>query len=270
MLKHTKKVVEIYEDIQRKLYYMIPEKWDELYLYASVVEKANATASGELYFYYIPKGILRKKPISVYEIPAKFNLEESEYLKLVDVLYSKFKELKNIYKQIEADNNTWTNLTLTIKNTNFKVEYDYEDLSNSDYNSYERHILWRYYVLGISLEQCTREEREIIKRYETGVKIMSRKEKYETGIYIKNIKNIVDYTTQTYENTKEIEEVEETNEDKEVEKTEEPAKEHKKNQILMGQNKTTKETKKPQEELTKEKEEEIIEKPKKQSKYIIE
>ena len=28
MLNHTKKIKEIYEDIQRKLFYMIPEKWD--------------------------------------------------------------------------------------------------------------------------------------------------------------------------------------------------------------------------------------------------
>ena len=27
MLNHTKKIKEIYEDIQKKLYYMIPEKW---------------------------------------------------------------------------------------------------------------------------------------------------------------------------------------------------------------------------------------------------
>ena len=31
MLNHTKKVKEIYEDIQRKLFYMIPEKWDRNY-----------------------------------------------------------------------------------------------------------------------------------------------------------------------------------------------------------------------------------------------
>ena len=41
MLKHTKKIKEIYEDIQRKLYYMIPEKWDSLYLYSSVLENSN-------------------------------------------------------------------------------------------------------------------------------------------------------------------------------------------------------------------------------------
>ena len=29
MLNHTRKIKEIYEDIQRKLFYMIPEKWED-------------------------------------------------------------------------------------------------------------------------------------------------------------------------------------------------------------------------------------------------
>ena len=36
MLKHTKKIKEMYEDIQRRIFYMIPEKWDKMYLYASI------------------------------------------------------------------------------------------------------------------------------------------------------------------------------------------------------------------------------------------
>ena len=38
MLNHTKKIKEIYEDIQKRLFYMIPEKWDKLYLYSSVID----------------------------------------------------------------------------------------------------------------------------------------------------------------------------------------------------------------------------------------
>ena len=103
MLKTTKKIKEIYEDIQKKIFYMIPEKWDELYLYASVIERFGSIETGELFFYYIPKGILRKNPINVYEIPAKFNLEEAEYLRLVDLLYSKIKELREEFKKIENE-----------------------------------------------------------------------------------------------------------------------------------------------------------------------
>ena len=39
MLRHTKKIKERYEDIQKRLFYMIPEKWDKLYLYASVIDQ---------------------------------------------------------------------------------------------------------------------------------------------------------------------------------------------------------------------------------------
>ena len=101
MLKTTRKIKEIYEDIQKKIFYMIPEKWDELYLYASVIERFGNIETGELFFYYIPKGILKKNPINVYEIPTKFNLEEGEYLRLVELLYDKIKELRNEYKKQE-------------------------------------------------------------------------------------------------------------------------------------------------------------------------
>ena len=94
MLNHTKKIKEIYEDIQRMLFYMIPEKWENLYLYSSVQELAGGVQTGELFFYYIPKGIFRKNPVNVYEIPAKFNLDESEYLKLVKILFEKIKRIK--------------------------------------------------------------------------------------------------------------------------------------------------------------------------------
>ena len=225
MLKHTRKIKEIYEDIQKKLYYMIPEKWDELYLYTSIIDTPEGSTTGELFFYYIPKGILRKKPVSGYEIPAKFNLDENEYLKLVDILYAKIKELRYEQKKLESGG-IWSNLTLTIKNSKFKIVYDYEDLSRSDFNSYEKHIIWRYNVLGIAIEQCTREEREIIKRYETGARVLARKEVYETGIYIKAIRNIVDYTTQNYENNaRDIEYIAD----------EEKIASSKKNQILMDQ-----------------------------------
>ena len=225
MLKHTRKINEIYEDIQKKLYYMIPEKWDELYLYTSIIDTPEGSTTGELFFYYIPKGILRKKPVSGYEIPTKFNLDENEYLKLVDILYAKIKELRYEQKKLESGD-IWSNLTLTIKDSKFKIVYDYEDLSRSDFNSYEKHIIWRYKVLGIAIEQCTREEREIIKRYETGARVLARKEVYETGIYIKAIRNIVDYTTQNYENNaRDIEYIAD----------EEKIASSKKNQILMDQ-----------------------------------
>ena len=89
MLKHTKKIKEMYEDIQRHIYYMIPEKWDKMMLYASVSDLIDKNKTGELFFYYIPKGIFKKNPINVYEIPQRFNLDEKEYIRLVNLLYDK-------------------------------------------------------------------------------------------------------------------------------------------------------------------------------------
>ena len=204
MLKHTKKIKEMYEDIQRRIFYMIPEKWDKMYLYASVSDLIDKNKTGELFFYYIPKGIFKKNPVNVYEIPQKFNIDEKEYLNLVNILYKKIVELREEFKKIEIVP-TWTNLTMSIQGIQFKVEYDYEDLSKSKFSSYERHIIWRYNYLGIKEEKLNKQEKEIIERYLLGEKVIRRRERYEEGIYIKNIKNIVDYDTESYEAEQNIE-----------------------------------------------------------------
>ncbi len=197
MVKHTKKISEIYEEIQKKLFYMIPEKWESLYLYASVIEEKNRE-KGELYFYYEPKGIFRKKIVNVYEIPSKFNVNEQEYLKLVQELYDEIKELRNEFKKYELKE-TWSSVTIVIRNFKFMVEYHYEDLLNSPFSSYERHVIWRCKYLDIGIEQLNRKEKQILKKYGSGPKILEKIEKYEAGIYINGIQNIVDYDTKKEE-----------------------------------------------------------------------
>lgn len=218
MLNHTKKIKEIYEVIQKMIFYMIPEKWDKLYLYSSVIDMPEGKKTGELYFYYIPKGILRKKPVNVYEIPSKFNIDEEEYLKLVKALYQKIQQLREEFRKSETGS-IWSNITITIENLKFKVEYNYEDLVGSDFNSYERHVIWRYNYLGIGGAQVSKKEKEILDRYILGAKTLSRKEHYEAGIYIKDVENLIGYNTE--ENKNDIEYMEN--------------KEHKqkKNQILL-------------------------------------
>lgn len=197
MLKHTDKIKKMYEDIQRRIFYMIPEKWDKMYLYASISDLIQTQRTNELFFYYIPKGILKKNPVNVYEIPQKFNLDEREYLKLVNILYEKIVKLREEFKKEELTS-TWTNLTISIEGVKFKVEYDYEDLNKSKFSSYERHIIWRYNYLGIREEQLNKQEKDIIERYLIGEKVIRRRERYEEGIYIRDIKNIVDYDTENY------------------------------------------------------------------------
>lgn len=194
MLNHTKKIKQIYEVIQKMIFYMIPEKWDKLYLYSSVIDMPEQKTTGELYFYYIPKGILKKKPVNVYEIPNKFNIDENEYLKLVKTLYDKIKQLREEFKKSETGM-IWSNITITIQNLKFKVEYNYEDLMNDYFNSYERHIIWRYQYLGINETQVSKKDKEILNRYLLGARILPRKEHYEAGIYIKDIENMVAYNT---------------------------------------------------------------------------
>lgn len=202
MLKHTQKIKETYEDIERKIFYMIPEKWEKMYLYASIIDEENSMAKGEMFFYYIPKGILKKNPVNVYQIPAKFNLDEKEYLSLVELLYQKIKDLREEFKKIELGI-TWSNVTFSIEGVKFKAEYRYDDLVHSEFSHYDRHIIWRYRYLGIGPEQVNKEEREILKRYLTGAKTFVREEVYQSGIYIKDIKNMVDFDTTKIETVQE-------------------------------------------------------------------
>ena len=219
MLNHTKKIKQIYENIQKELFYMIPEKWDKLYLYSSIIDMPDGKKTGELYFYYIPKGILKKKPVNVYEIPNKFNLDENEYLTLVKYLYEGIKQVREEFRKSEITGELWSNITITIQNLKFKVEYNYEDLLNSYFNNYERHIIWRYEYLGIGQEQVSKKDREILERYFKGAKEPVKKDIYEAGIYIKDVGNQIGYNTEEIEKPKEPQE----------------PKKRRKNQILLSE-----------------------------------
>lgn len=211
MLRHTKKIKEKYKDIQEKLYYMIPEKWDSLYLYASIIENEGEKTTGELFFYYIPKGILKKNPVNVYEIPAKFNISENEYGKLVELLYDTIKSLREEF--IITSQKPWSNLTIIIKNTKFAIEFGYEDLEKEGLTSYERHIIWRYKYLGLSIDYSSKEEKEVLRKYLVDKELNGEKEKeyYESGIYVNGVKNIVDYDTADYERKENFEDITQKN-----------------------------------------------------------
>ncbi len=210
MLKDIKNIRKKYEEIQRKIFYMIPEKWDEVYLYASIIERLGSLQTGELFFYYVPKGLIKRKPINVYEIPSKFNIDEEEYLKLVEILYRNIKELREEFKA--SKQKVWSNVTIIVKKSKFKIEYNYDDLQNALHNNYERHIIWRYKYLNHEIEFCNKEERQILQKYLNGPKKISHTETYEEGIYITDIKNIVDYETAGYESIQNAEYVSSKNE----------------------------------------------------------
>ena len=151
----------IFDDIQKKLFYMIPEKWDAIYLYASFVEDPLRKPVGEMYFYYLPKGILKRKPVNVYQIPGMFNIDEESYNELIQRLFFNIKQLRAIHK--ECNPKIWSNITISIENFQFKIEYAYEDLGKkSEFTPYERHIIWRYKHLNDDFDFQTKEEKNII------------------------------------------------------------------------------------------------------------
>ena len=199
MLNHTKQIKEMYEEIQRKLLYMIPEKWESIYLYSSVIEEGKKEPTGELFFYYIPKGIFRKNPVNVYEVPSKFNIDEKQYVDLVRNLYDDIKQLREEFKRT-TPGKMWSNLTISITNMKFRAEYSYEDLVNNAFNSYERHVIWRYKYLGIGPEQISKKDKDILYRYFNDARNLEEVEEYNAGIYIEqDTKNIFEYNTQENE-----------------------------------------------------------------------
>lgn len=181
-----------YEQIQKQLFYMIPEKWDRVYLYASVVDHFNGLQTGEMFFYYFPKSILKKNPVNVYEVPKKFNIDESAYLKLAEKLY---KEIKALRKElVTIGEKPWSSVTISIENFKFNAKYEYENLQDSNYTSYDRHLIWRYQYLDIPLTSYSKKERKMIEEYLQSQKHKNNKSAtYQEGIYKKTVSNITEY-----------------------------------------------------------------------------
>ena len=183
MLNNSKRIKEIYEKIQRKIFYAIPEKWDELYLYASIIDRLGNVQTGEMYFYFMPKGILKRKYINVYEIPSKYDIEEDEYMEVVQLLYDEIKELREEF--IRTKQKVWSNITISIKNSRFKIEYNYDNLIGGKDAYYEHHIYWRYKYLHI--EPQGKKERQALENYlaNQNQNKNKRNEQYDEGIYLK-------------------------------------------------------------------------------------
>lgn len=198
MLRTTKSMKEKYEQIQTCLFDIIPEKWEEVYLYASVIE-INKRLSGELYFYYLPKGFIRKKLINVYEVPSRFNIKEEEYMTLVKRLFDAIKSLRQDF--IDTEQKVWTNLTIVIANCKFKVEYGYEPIKLTEEDTNRRHVIWKYKYLGLGGE--VKEERKILDRYFSREILMEpKKEVYEAGLYLKKVNNVIDFDKEEKEEIK--------------------------------------------------------------------
>lgn len=184
---------KLYSEIQKKLFYIIPEKWDSIYLYASIIDEPNKKVSGEMYFYYFPKSLIKKKAINCYEVPSLFNLDEDEYANLISSLYTLLRKLRVVY--FKRNNKKWTNITIIIENHQFKVKYDYQDLKNSMFDSYERHVIWRYIYLKPEYELLSKKDKNILNKYieYSQNNEIPKKDIYIEGMYKEPVKNIVDF-----------------------------------------------------------------------------
>ncbi len=183
----------LYSEIQKKLFYIIPEKWESIYLYASVIDMPNQKPIGEMYFYYLPKGIIKKKFVNGYEIPSIFNIDEEQYSKLITDVYNLIKLLRE--HTIQTKRKVWSNINISIENFKFKIEFDYEDLKKSEFDSYERHVIWRYNYLKEDSEYLSRKDKKIIDKYlkYSENKTPLKKDTYIEGIYKQPVKNIIDF-----------------------------------------------------------------------------
>lgn len=196
-----KRIGKIYEEIEKKICNMIPEKWDKVYLYVSIMKGINKLETGEMFFYYYPKGVIKKNPINVYEVPSKFNLDDEMYLKLADSLYREIQRLKEL--MVRQGEEPWTNLTISIENFQFKVEFDYEDLRKSNFTNVERNLIWQFKYLKKDLGAYRRKERKILEKYIEMEEFNPRRIKtYVEPFYLKPETNLVDYNTEYKEKLK--------------------------------------------------------------------
>ena len=191
-LSTSTRMKELYKDIQHSLFDMIPEKWNKIFLYASVMDGRNKLETGEMYFYYIPKGILKREPVNVYEVPNKFNLDENAYFKMADDLYGVIKKLRKEY--ISVNREIWSNVVISIEDYMFKVEYGFENLASSPYSSYDRHLVFRYKYLKTGLNSYNKREKQMVLDFIDKEEKEGRKvDEYEESLYATPNKNLVNF-----------------------------------------------------------------------------
>jgi len=188
-----RKEKEYYMQIQDHLFRMVPENWKKIMLHTAIIDIKNQKAKGEMYIYYIPKGILKRKPVNCYEVPALFDIDEEEYSRLIANLYNIIKLLRDNYTAHRKK--AWSTIDIYCTNNEFVVKYGFEDLTVSEYSPEERHIIWRYENLNVDLDSLNRKERKVLEYYikVSNVSLPQETEICKTEIYDRPAKSTVDY-----------------------------------------------------------------------------
>ena len=188
---------KIYTGIQHQLNNLIPEKWESIYLYASVTKQFNNVETWEMYFYYIPKGFIRKNTVNVYEVPYKFNVDEEAYLVLVDNLCNTIKKLYKVYT--ETYNKQWTNMVIGIKDEQFLIEYNDENLLKSRFTNQDRHLIFKHKYLNIPLQNFSKKDRKTILDYLNNEEYRLIFDRYFEFIPKKQVQNYIEYEKENQE-----------------------------------------------------------------------
>ena len=81
---------------------------------------------------------------------------------------------------IKLGEEKWYSIVISIANFKFDVEYNYEDINDSRFNSYERHIIFRYKYLGFPITSYTKKEKRVIQEYLQECKYNKEKTKVYT------------------------------------------------------------------------------------------
>ncbi|MED0680360.1 antitoxin YezG family protein [Aneurinibacillus thermoaerophilus] len=147
------KLGNIYHKIAQTVIETIPEEWSKVFVYGEIGDDVRTA-----FFYYYPSN--DNMPIHSHNIPNLFNMDTEEYKTLWRQLLDDFEELWYEFKN--SGQELWTNVTFIFDSTGeFKVDYNYEDLSDAD--DYERRIIWKHKYLGLIPEDD--DDREFLEEY---------------------------------------------------------------------------------------------------------
>ncbi|PRS47452.1 immunity protein YezG family protein [Bacillus sp. MZGC1] len=149
------KLDSLYGEIAQTVNEMIPKEWDEVCLYAEILDD-----SAEINFYYRLKG--ETAFLYSHNIPEDHHVSKSIYNEFLIKLHDLFEELQQAHELINPEK--WTNLTLKLDaNGKFSLDLNYEDVLNQEINGSQRRAIWAYENLGIHPKR--KSVREFLDQY---------------------------------------------------------------------------------------------------------